>query len=96
MQKLEIVFDEALEPQILMLLRQNGLEHYTRFDSVKGVGGAGAKFDTAVGPGVNRVVFCVVDDDKVPGFTRAFKRFKDVQGEHAGATLIVSTVSEFL
>lgn len=98
MQKIEIIFDEVLERQVLMLLRQTGIEDYTRFDLVKGVGGGGRqkKFNDAIGPGVNSLVFTVVEDDKAERLVRGFRRFKEVQGEHAGAQLCVSAVSQFV
>lgn len=98
MQKVEIIFDEVLERQVLMLLRQNGIEDYTRLDLVKGVGGNGKqkKFNDAVGPGINSLIFTIVEDDKADRIVRSFRRFKGVQGEHAGAQLCVSAVSQFV
>ncbi len=96
MQKLEIVFDEALDAQVLMILRQNGIDHYTKIELVKGVGNAGAKFNNPVGPGINSLLLAIVPDEKVENFVRSFRRFKEVQGEHAGAILMVSAVSEYI
>jgi len=96
MKRIEIIFDESLERQVLMLLRQNGIEHYSKLEMVKGVGTSGSKFNDPIGPGINTLVFSYVPDEKLPALVRGFKRFKEVQGEGSGAKMAVSSVEEFI
>ncbi len=96
MKKIEIVYDEVLEKQVLMLLRQRGIKNYTRLDNVKGVGSSGARFNDSVAPGINSMIIIVVEDDIVPMFISGLERFKDRAGEQAGIKAIVTSVEEFV
>ena len=96
MKRVDLIFDESLERQVLMLLRQNGVEYYSKVELVKGVGSSGAKFNDPVGPGINTIVFTVIPDEKLAALVRGFKRFKEVQGESSGAKMAISSVEEFI
>ncbi|MBN2712508.1 MAG: hypothetical protein JXR97_08785 [Planctomycetes bacterium] len=99
MKRVEIIFDESNENEVMMILRQAQVENYTRFHNVTGHGSSGSKLGNAVGPGINNVIVLYVEDGVVPRLTSAITRFKNVSresGGHAATRCIVSTVEEFI
>lgn len=99
MKRVEIIFDESNENEIMMILRQARVENYSRFHNITGHGSSGSKLNNAVGPGINNVVVVYVEDDAAERITTSVKRFKDVSreaGGHAATRCIVSTIDEFI
>ena len=95
MKKIEIIYDEALEKQILMILRQREIKYYTRLDNVKGVGSSGARFNDSVAPGINSMIIIVVEDDIGSLLIDSLKKFKSRAGSEAGFKAIVIPINEF-
>lgn len=99
MKRIEIIFDEANENEVLMILRQAQVEHYTRYHGVTGKGSSGAKLNNAIGPGINNVLVVYASDEQVERITTAIRRFKQIateSGGHAATRCIVSTVEDFI
>lgn len=99
MKRVEIIFDESNENEIMMILRQARVENYSRYHGITGHGSSGSKLNNAIGPGINNVIVVYVDDEAALRITTAVKRFKEVShqaGGHAATRCAVSTVDEFI
>lgn len=99
MKRVELIFDEANENEILMILRQSQIAHYTRHHGVTGYGASGGKFNNAIGPGINNVIVLYLAEDQVPPLLRLIRRFKEIaheSGGHAGTRCAVSDLETFL
>lgn len=99
MKRVEIIFDEANESEILMVLRQLQLENFTRFHNVTGHGSSGAKLGNSVGPGLNSVLVIYTEDDvatQLVAAVRRFKEFSSKDGGHAATRCAVSDITEFV
>jgi len=99
MKRVEIIFDEAVENEIMMVLRQAQVENWTRLDSVRGHGSSGSKLGNSVGPGINSMLIVYAEGDKVERLVEGVKRFKQVArdaGGHACTRCIVSEVERFI
>lgn len=98
MKRVEIIFEESNENEIMMILRQAKVENYTRYHGVTGRGESGEKLNNAVGPGINNVIVVIVDEEAAGRVVAAVRRFQDVtkRMDRAPATrCIVSPVDDF-
>lgn len=98
MKRVEIIFEESNENEIMMILRQAKVENYTRYHGVTGKGESGEKLNNAIGPGINNVIVVVVDEEAAGRVVAAVRRFQDVtrRMDSAPATrCIVSPVDDF-
>jgi len=57
-----LIFNSALEPEVMELIKKLKVSHYTRWDKVKGVGETGPHFDDEVWPAVNIALMLVIDE----------------------------------
>jgi len=57
-----LIFNSALEPEVMELFKKLKVSHYTRWDEVKGVGETGPHFDDEVWPAVNIALMLVIDE----------------------------------
>ncbi len=99
MKRIEIIFDEANENEVLMILRQAKVENFTRYHGVTGHGSSGAKLNNAIGPGINNVLVAYVEDDVVKLVVGAIERFKKIakdSGGHAATRCVVSAIESFI
>lgn len=80
MKRVEIIFEESNENEIMMILRQAGVENYTRFHGVTGKGASGEKLGNAIGPGINNVIVVYVDEEVAGRVVAGVRRFQDVTG----------------
>lgn len=60
-----IVVEEGLRPDILEVLKDQGIEHYTLWAGAEGAGETGPKQGSPIWPGLNDVVLVAVDESKV-------------------------------
>lgn len=72
-----LIFNSALEPEVLDLLKENSVSFYTRWDKVKGVGETGPHFDDEVWPAVNIAVMCALDEDKKNTIAEGVKKIRE-------------------
>ena len=99
MKRVEIIFDETRENEIMMILRQSGATNYTRLNAVLGDGSSGPRLNNAVGPGQNSMLILVLEDAKADRVLQSVKRYKQLareEGGHAATRCVVSPVSEFV
>lgn len=59
-----LVYDRAVDEEMLDILRELGLEHYTKWKDVTGVGTKDPHFGDHVWPGLNNVTVLVVEEGK--------------------------------
>ncbi|MDF1811117.1 MAG: hypothetical protein P1V20_02855 [Verrucomicrobiales bacterium] len=98
MKRIEIIFEESNESEIMMILRQSKVENYTRYHAVTGKGASGEKLNNAVGPGINSVIVVIVDEEVAGRIVAGVRRFQDVTGRMdrpAATRCIVSQVDDF-
>jgi nitrogen regulatory protein PII len=98
MKRIEIIFEESNENEIMMILRQANVEFHTRYHGVTGKGESGEKLNNAIGPGINNVIVVIVDEEAAGRVVSAIRRFQEVTGrmDRPPATrCIVSQVDDF-
>ncbi len=98
MKRVEIIFEESNENEILMILRQARVDSYTRYHGVMGKGVSGEKLGNAVGPGINHVIVVIVDEEAAGRIVAAVRRFQDVtrrMDREPATRCIVSPVDDF-
>ncbi len=99
MKRVEIYFDESVENEIMMILRQAQVENWSRIDNVRGHGTSGSKLGNAVGPGINSVLVVFAEDESAGRVLEGVRRFKQVAadaGGHAGTKCAVMDVEAFV
>lgn len=98
MKRIEIIFEESNENEIMMILRQSAVENYTRYHGVTGKGSSGEKLNNAIGPGINSVIVTIVDEEAAGRIVAAVRRFQDVAGRMGrppATRCVVSQVDDF-
>lgn len=98
MKRIEIIFEESNENEIMMILRQARVENYTRFHGVTGRGASGEKLGNAIGPGINSVIVIFVDEETAGRVVAGVRRFQDVtarMGRPPATRCGVSQVDDF-
>jgi len=79
-----IAYNEALDREVEGLLRENGLDGFTKWTKVYGKGGSsGPHLGTHVWPKANNVVFVAAQDDAAAAVMEAVRRLREVSG-HEG------------
>ena len=98
MKRVEIIFEESNENEILMILRRAKVECHSRFHGITGKGVSGEKLNNSIGPGVNHMILVIVDEETASQIVGAVRRFQEVSQrmERPPATrCIVSQVDDF-
>lgn len=95
MLKLEIIFDDSLIRELLMILKQAGIRHYTLLENVKGMGHSGGKFDNSTAPGRNSILIAVVADEQAEGIVKDIHKFKETNPA-LGVRAIVTEIREWV
>ena len=52
-----IILDQGVESDVMAVMAEMGLEHFTKFDNVSGAGETGRREGDPVWPGLNTVLF---------------------------------------
>lgn len=98
MKRIEIIFEDSSEKEIMMILRQAKAEFYTSYHGVTGKGASGEKLNNAIGPGINQVVVVIVDEETASRIVAAVRRFQEVSqrmNRPPATRCIVSPVDDF-
>lgn len=90
-----LIFNSALEPEVLELLKETSVSCYTRWDKVKGVGETGPHFNDEVWPAVNIAVMCVLDQDKKKSVAEGVKKIRN-QFPKQGIRMLVLPFEEMV
>jgi len=57
-----VVYSEDINRQVMLLLKQVGVERFTQWERVLGAGTAGARLGNEVAPGTNKMLMAVIED----------------------------------
>jgi hypothetical protein len=90
-----IIFNSALEPEVLELLKEKSVGCYTRWDKVKGVGECGPHFYDDVWPAANIVLMCALDQEKKNLVAEGVKKIRD-QFPKEGIRMLVLPFEEIV
>jgi hypothetical protein len=75
-----LIVDQGVEPDVLEVLQARGLEHFTRFADVSGAGETGRREGNPIWPGLNTVLFLVMENDQIQPL---IDRLHEVRGSYA-------------
>ncbi len=77
MKMVMIIYNEAIDEEVLEFLQVCCIEHFTKWQKVLGKGQASEPhLDTNVWPGVNNVCMTVLEDKKVPAILSKVKELR--------------------
>lgn len=85
-----IVFDQGVEPDVMDVLKQRGLQYYTSWGNCSGAGTAGVKQGTPVWPGLNTVVMVVMEAEELEPLRVALHEVRDSFPITPGLKLIIT------
>ena len=85
-----VIVEEGAEPDVLRVLRELGLEHYTRFADVPGHGETGRKEGTAIFPGLNTLLLVALPGAQVEPLVRRLHEVRDSFIVTPGLKIIVT------
>lgn len=80
MQKVKLVYmiaDEGLTDDVMSTLAQLGIQHYTRWSGVEGVGSTGPRQGTPIWPGLNEVFILALEPERVQPLVEALQAIRD-------------------
>ncbi len=77
MRLLFIIIDHAIEPDVLEVFEQNGVEHWTSWTEVHGAGRAGRKQGSPIWPGLNTVFLVALQQEKVEPLVQGLHATRD-------------------
>jgi nitrogen regulatory protein PII len=96
MKMVMIIYNEAIDEEVLGALQACCIEHFTKWQRVLGKGQASdPHLDTSVWPGVNNVCMTVVEDKKVAPIVAKVKELRTRLGKE-GIKAFVLPVEEIM
>ncbi len=82
MKMIMVIYNEAIDDEVLESLHSCGAEYFTKWQRVLGKGQASEPhLDSNVWPGVNNVCMAVTDDKKVPDILNKIKELRSRLGQ---------------
>ncbi len=90
-----IIFNNALEPEILDILKKVGIGAYTRLDRVKGVGETGPHMGDDVWPAWNTMIMSVLEVEKKEALSQEIKKLRE-QFPEQGVRILVLPFEEIV
>ena len=94
MKMVMIIYNEAIDDEVMGALSSCGAEYFTKWQRVLGKGQVSEPhLDSNVWPGVNNVCMAVTDDKKVPGILSKIKELHSRLGKE-GIKAFVLPVEE--
>lgn len=90
-----IIFNNALEPEVLDVLKKVGVEAYTRWDKVKGVGETGPHMGDDVWPAWNTMIMSALDSEKKESLAKEIKSLRE-QFPEQGVRMLVLPLEEIV
>ena len=85
-----IVCDEGVEPDVMAILRQQELTHYTRWTDCQGAGETGIREGSPIWPGLNSVIMVVMDEGCIEPLRAALHEVRDSFPITPGMKLIIA------
>ncbi len=81
MKMIMIVFNEAMEEEVLETLQNCRLRNFTRLNDVQGKGtSSGAHFGTDIWPGLNNLLFVAANEDDARQLTHCINQLRREMG----------------
>jgi|Deesub1362B_J571_1020462.scaffolds.fasta_scaffold01728_10 nitrogen regulatory protein PII len=94
MKQITVVYNVVLESRVLECLHSCGIDAYTKYPKAYGIGHSSEPhMGTHIWPGENRVIFSVVDDEKIPDIVQKIRELKQ-KYPREGLKLIVTPVEQ--
>lgn len=85
-----IVCDQGVEPDVMEVLSNRGLEHYTRWTDCEGAGETGRRDGTPIWPGLNSVVMVVLPEAEIEPLRVDLHAVRDSFAIRPGLRMIVA------
>ena len=77
MRLLFLIVDQAIEPDVLAVFAEHGIEHWTRWTDVHGAGRTGRKENNPIWPGLNTIYLVALPQERVEPLTRSLHAMRD-------------------
>ncbi len=90
-----IIFNNALEPEVLDILRKVSVKAYTRWDRVKGVGETGPHMGDEVWPAWNTMIMSALDSGKKESLADEIRKLRE-QFPDQGVKMLVLPFEEMV
>jgi hypothetical protein len=84
------VFDQGVEPDVLEVLAEQGIAHWTRISDVHGSGREGTKEGSPVWPGLNTMLLLVLTEEQVQPLVDRLHEVRDSFPVTPGMRFIVT------
>ncbi len=85
-----IVCEQGIEPDVMEIMQQHGLNHYTRWTDCQGAGETGIRQGNPIWPGLNSVIMIVMDEDKIEPLRRDLHARRDSFPITPGLKMIIT------
>ncbi|MCE5239826.1 hypothetical protein LLH23_15270 [bacterium] len=85
-----IVCDQGVEPDVMEVLSNRGLKHYTRWTDCQGSGETGMRDGTPVWPGLNSVVMVVLPEEEIEPLRADLHAVRDSFAIRPGLRMIIA------
>jgi hypothetical protein len=85
-----IVCDQGVEPDVLDVMKEHNLAHYTRWTDCQGSGTTGIREGTPVWPGLNTVIMVVMPADQVEPLRADLHEMREHFGITPGLKIIIT------
>ena len=84
-----IIYNNALEPEILDILKKVQVKAYTKWDKVKGMGETGPHMGDEVWPAWNTMIMSALDSDKKKALSEEIKKLRELFPEQGVKMLVL-------
>ncbi len=85
-----IIVESGAEPDVMQVLDDLGLDHYTRWSDISGHGETGRKEGSAIFPGLNTVLMVAMPEDRVEPLVERLHEVRDSFIVTPGMKIIVT------
>jgi len=90
MKMLMVVYNEAIESDVMDSLKEGGMVNYTRMEHVSGKGTRSGVHDgTDIWPGLNNVLFIAVSDEKVSSLLEKVRMLRSRLGKEGVKAFVI-------
>ena len=96
MKQVQIVFNAAIEVELMQCLKKNGVHTYTKFPNIYGVGThSEPHMGSHIWPGENHMLLIVTEDEQVPAILTCVRELKK-RKQREGIKAFVLPVEEII
>lgn len=94
MKLLLIIYDSAIDESVTNILKESGVQGFTKLFDAHGMGGAGYKAGNPVFPDSNNVILVGLPEEKVHSLVDKLKELKASYRKNPGMTFYVLEAKE--